>query len=95
MHPMAPDAAETLALRVLSWLAAEPERIGPFLAQSGLGPGAVRARASDPEFLGFVLDHLLSDEALLLDCMAALGLPPERAAAARAGLPGGNAPHWT
>jgi hypothetical protein len=89
------DAAETLAARALAWLAGEPERLGRFLAETGADAGDLRARAADPDFLGFVLDFLLADEDALLACAEALAMPPEDAVRARAGLPGGDLPHWT
>ena len=62
-----PDqAAEILAVEVLSFLARDPERIAGFLAASGMGPEAVRASAREPGFLRGVIDHLLNDEPLLL-----------------------------
>ena len=60
------EAAQALALRALAFLAEDPERLGRFLALSGMGPAELRTRASDPALLGGVLDHLLSDERLLL-----------------------------
>lgn len=92
---MARARAEAFAAEVLGWLAAEPDRLGPFLASSGAAPADLPAAMRDPEFLGFVLDHLLADEALLLDCCAAIGHPPETPGRARAALPGGDLPHWT
>jgi hypothetical protein len=82
------DAAQALALRALAFLAEEPERLGRFLALSGLGPDELRSRATDPALLGGVLDHLLSDEPLLLAFAAAEELPPEQVARARRHLPG-------
>lgn len=55
----------------------------------------MRARAGDPEFLGFVLDFLLSDEAALVAFAEESGLSPDRPLRARAALPGGQLPHWT
>lgn len=92
---MSRAAAEGLALRVLDWLAADPERIERLFAQSGADPSALRESLVRPEGLGFLLDHLLADEALLLACAGDLGIPPEAPLAARAALPGGDAPHWT
>src|SRR5437773_1706072 len=63
-------AAEALALHALAFLAEDPERLGRFLALTGIGPADLKARAGEPEFLGGVLDHLLSDERLLLDILA-------------------------
>ena len=82
------EAAEALALRALAFLAEDPERLGRFLALSGIGPGELRSRAADPALLGGVLDHLLSDERLLVAFAAANGLKPEEAARARWHLPG-------
>ena len=81
--------------RALIWLAGEPEALGGFLGASGLDPAELRARVREPEFLGFVLDFLLSDEALLLAFCAAAAIAPTRPAVARAALPGGDLPHWT
>ena len=91
----ADEAAEALALAALVWLAARPEDAGTFLAAAGADPAALRARAAEPEFLGFVLDFLLADEALLVAFCAETGRGFEAPLRARARLPGGEAPHWT
>ena len=62
---------------------------------SGVSADELRDRAADPEFLGFVLDFLLSDEAALLAFAHEAGLSPDRPLRARAALPGGELPHWT
>ncbi|HEV7259007.1 MAG TPA: DUF3572 domain-containing protein [Bosea sp. (in: a-proteobacteria)] len=80
--------AETLALRALGFLAAEPERLEPFLATTGLGPSTLRAAASDPGFLAAVLDHICGSDSLLLEFAANLGVSPERVALARERLSG-------
>lgn len=80
---------ETIAARALGYLAAEPERLGGFLALSGLDPSTVRTAARDPGFLPAVLDHLLGDEDLLIAFAEAEGLPPEAVAQARRALGGG------
>jgi hypothetical protein len=87
--------AIALAREALIWLAARPEALGAFLAASGAGPGDIRARAADPEFLGFVLDHVLASEEWTRDFAAEAGVAPDRPARARAVLPGGYAPDWT
>ena len=45
---IAREAAEKLAVEALSFLASDPERIGRFLALSGLGPGDLRRIAGEP-----------------------------------------------
>lgn len=58
-------AATELAIAALTFIAGEPERLGRFLALSGIGPESIRAAAREPNFLLGVLDHLTGDEALL------------------------------
>jgi hypothetical protein len=79
-----------IALQALTFLASETERLERFLALTGLGPDDVRARASEPDFLVGVLDHVLADEPLLLAFCAEAGLAPEIPARARARLAGGG-----
>ena len=68
---------------------------GAFLGSTGCSSDELRTRASDPEFLGFVLDFLMQDEAALLAFCETSGLQPDRPIRARAALPGGDLPHWT
>ncbi|HSF96495.1 MAG TPA: DUF3572 domain-containing protein [Thermohalobaculum sp.] len=93
--PVGQAAAEGLAVRALAWMAADPELIGGFLAAAGAGPSDLRARAAEPEFLGFVLDYLLSNEPALVAFAAAEGVRPDLPLRARAALPGGDLPNWT
>jgi hypothetical protein len=81
-------AAEALALHALAFLAEDPERLGRFLALTGIGPADLKTRAGEPEFLGGVLDHLLGDERLLLAFSKEYDVPPTAAAHARGLLPG-------
>jgi hypothetical protein len=60
------DGAESLAVQALAFLAQEPERLGQFLAASGMGPDMIRKAAADPGFLAGVLDFVAADEPLLL-----------------------------
>lgn len=92
---MTRDQAIDLAQDALIWLAADPDRIGPFLAASGMDPRALRGAASAPDFLGSVLDHLLGQDAMVRDFAAAQAISPYLPAEARKALPGGCAPNWT
>ena len=89
------DRAVELAQEALIWLSCDPDRIGPFLALSGIAPDELRARAGDPEFLAAVLDHLLGSDAWVEAFAAEHRISPHRPAEARAALPGGDAPAWT
>jgi len=82
------DEAEILAVAALSFLAEDPERLGRFLAVTGLEPENLRKAAGTPGFLPGVLDHLIGDETLLLDFAAQQGIDPAEVPAARAMLPG-------
>jgi len=87
--------AETLAVRALGWMAADGELTARFLSLSGAGPAELRARAGDPDLLGFVLDFLLAEETVLLSFCEAEQVRPEHVTRARAALPGGELPNWT
>lgn len=92
---MTPDAAEKVAVTALVWIAERDELASSFLGASGASAGDLRERATDPEFLGFVLDFLLGDEdALLTFCDDAV-MSPDTPMRARVALPGGDLPNWT
>ena len=55
-----------MAIQALTFIAADPDRLGRFLAATGIGPGDIRAAAREPLFLAGVLDHIAGDEKLLL-----------------------------
>jgi hypothetical protein len=59
------DAATALAIIALGFIAGEPERLGRFLALTGIGPESIRNAAREPDFLVGVLDYLASDDQLL------------------------------
>jgi Protein of unknown function (DUF3572) len=74
--------AQSIAIEALGFLAGDPERLGRFLAVTGLGPDNLRAAAKQPDFLAQVLHYLAQDESLLLAFAANGGFPPERVARA-------------
>jgi hypothetical protein len=80
--------AETIALRALFFLLAEPERAERFVALTGFAPDEIRSRVQDPLLLGGVLDHLLNDEATLIAFAEAEAIDPTLPARARALLSG-------
>jgi hypothetical protein len=77
------SSAETIAIDALTFLAADPVLLDRFLALSGIGPENLRAAAAEPGFLAAVLDHIASDEKLLLAFAAHAGQKPEDIAKAR------------
>jgi hypothetical protein len=82
------EAAEGLAVQALGYLAEDDERLSRFLSLSGIDVGDLRAAARQAGFLAGVLDHVMSDEALLLAFAQHAGLAPEEIAKAHLALAG-------
>lgn len=82
------EQAEALAIGALGFLAGDPERLGRFLALTGLGPDNLRAAAREPAFLASILAHVSADESLLLAFAANLGVDPAQVGAAHRMLGG-------
>jgi len=83
-------AAEELAVAALGFIAAEPERLGRFLAVTGIDPQSIREAAREPHFLAGVLDHVAADERLLLAFAAESEIDPSDVIPARDTLMGGG-----
>lgn len=83
--------AETLAVAALEFLAADVERLEPFLSLTGLNPNDLREIAGERGFLGAVLDHLAGNETLLLAFCQEHGHDPLTVMQARQSL-GGDSP---
>ncbi len=84
------EAAETIAIQALNFLAEDPDRLGRFLALSGLDPRSIRSAAAESGFLAGVLSHLGSDETLLVAFAAAADVTPAEVDRARRLLAGGD-----
>ena len=82
------EQAELLAASALSFIAADPDRLGRFLALTGIGPADIRERINDPAFLGGLLDFLLAHEPDLMAFVEYAGVEPEFPMQARRSLPG-------
>jgi hypothetical protein len=82
------ESAETVAAQALAFLASEEAHLFRFLALTGLDLARLRAEAGSREVLRAVLDHLASDESLLLTFAANAKLAPEAVARAQIVLRG-------
>jgi Protein of unknown function (DUF3572) len=82
------EAAESMAIAALAFLASEPDHLGSFLAQAGIGPEDIRAAARDRNFLLGVLDHFANDETLLIAFARHQEIDPAEIDRARAALGG-------
>ena len=85
------EVAEIVAIQALSFIAGEPERLGLFLAESGIGPETLRNAAADPRFLASVLDFVMRDDATVKAFAEVSQLHPTNIAAAHQAL---NDPDW-
>ena len=84
----ASEAASAMAVAALGFIAGDGERLGRFLAITGIGPESIRAAAGEPDFLLGVLDYLVSDEPLLVAFASENGFEPEHVVRARDVLAG-------
>lgn len=92
---MSQEAAETIALNALAWLAGHDDLLPVFLGATGSDMADLRRSAGDPVFLAAVLDFVLMDDAWVLEFTRQAGIPPDTVSQARAGLPGGAQVNWT
>ena len=79
---MGRDQAENVAISALGFIAGRPDDLGRFLALSGIEPAGLRQAASDPAFLGGLLEFVVSDEPLLLALAGEIGVEPATVPAA-------------
>ena len=77
------EVAEIVAIQALGFVAGDAERLGAFLAESGIGPDTLRKSAADPRFLASVLDFVLRDDATVKAFATSVDLHPTNVAAAR------------
>ncbi len=89
------DAAQTLALKALTWLVSNDEILPVFLGASGSSAEDLRSRVDDPEFLGAVLDFLMMDDAWVMAFCDSAGIEYDQPMQARHILPGGAQVNWT
>jgi len=84
------EQAEGLAIQALAFIADDGERLGRFLAVTGIGPGEIRAAARETGFLAGVLEYMASDERLIAAFAAENSLNPSDLDRGRAALAGGR-----
>ena len=77
------QAAREVSLGALGFLAGDPERIGPFLAESGLSPADLRGVAASTAFHVALLDFLINRQDLLVAYADEAKIDPGHVVAAR------------
>ncbi|MCB1422859.1 MAG: DUF3572 domain-containing protein [Nitratireductor sp.] len=90
---MTEEEAREIAVSGLSYIAADSDELGRFLALTGVDPANIRDSAQEPAFLAGVLDFFLGFEPVLLKFAEATEIAPERVAKARHVL-GGPPEAW-
>jgi Protein of unknown function (DUF3572) len=80
------ETAEMLAVQALAFMAEDDVRLSSFVASSGVALQSVRTAAREPNFLAGVLEHILSDENLLIAFAEGAGINPADVARARQAL---------
>lgn len=83
------DQDEILAIHALGFLGADTDRFERFLSLTGMTIDSVREAAGSKHFLKGVLEHILTDESLLLVFCAETNTPPEAIQPAARRLGGG------
>ena len=89
------EAAETLALQALAWLAGNEELFPVFLGATGASAADIAQDAGNPAFLGSVLDFVLTDDAWVTAFCDAASFAYDAPMLARMALPGGEQINWT
>jgi len=92
---MQQEQAEVIALQGLAWLAGNDDLCPTFLGASGGSVDDLRDRATDPAFLGAVLEFITMDDTWVMAFCDTIGLAYELPLQARYALPGAQNVHWT
>ena len=92
---MSQESAETVGLQALGWLAGNEDLLPVFLGATGASEADVRSGASEPAFLGGLLDFLMMDDAWVMSFCDSISIPYDRLMQARHSLPGGEQVNWT
>ena len=79
-----------LAARMLEWLSRDAGRLRQFMALTGYAPDDMMRDIESPALLRAAMEHLMADEALLLQFCADTGTPPQDCAHALQRLQAGE-----
>lgn len=92
---MTSDAAQTIALEALAWLAGNDDLLPVFLGTTGASVEDLRAQASDPGFQVSLLEFLTMDDAWVIAFCDATQNRYEDPMVAAQVLAGADRRHWT
>lgn len=71
-----PADPEMVAIKALTFIAADPDRLERFLQLTGTQPGTLRRAAETPGFLSGVMQHVVGWEPWLLEFAAFAEMTP-------------------
>jgi hypothetical protein len=80
------QTAEMLAVQALAFIAEDDGRLSGFVASTGIAVQSIRDAAREPNFLAGLLEHILTDENLLIAFAVSAGIDPAEVARARQAL---------
>lgn len=82
-NPFPDESPATLALHAVAWLLGDDDRAARLVAVTGIAPGDLRRRLTEPAVLAAALGFLEAHEPDLIACADALGVPPAALVRAR------------
>lgn len=91
----AQEAAETLAIQCVAWMAEQDDMLNHFANATGVTQSEIRERVQDSDFLASVLDFLMMEDAWVVNFCTQHNVPNEAVMQARQNLPGGAQVNWT
>ena len=89
------EKAELIAINALTWVLQNPSYLSSFIGITGVTPIDFRKHATETEFLGSILDFVLSKDKYTLEFCASHDYEQESISIARQFLPGSHLPNWT
>src|SRR5262245_35624987 len=88
------DQAESIALQALTFLAQNPDLLGEFLVETGIGPQDLKTHLKEPTLLGGILDFLINRPDVMMEYASHAALMPKDILLARLHFPGANREFW-
>ena len=88
------EAAQTVALKALQWLASNEDLLKNFMVSTGCSPDTLKTRLDDPELLLSVLDFIMVDDERVLGFCKVVDFDPHKMASLRESFWGGQEVNW-
>lgn len=89
------EKAELIAIKALTWMLQNPTYLSSFIGITGATPNDFRENATEIEFLGSILDFVLSTDEYTLEFCDLHSFEQQSIFIARQFLPDSKLPYWT